>query len=84
VNDAFDRDRRGFAAADAQRRDATLQAMGLQRMKQRYDQPRTGGADRMAECAGAAMRAKVDRDDSAMRQFLTIAFHRILSRPCGD
>jgi TetR/AcrR family transcriptional repressor of nem operon len=33
---------------------------------------------------GAVMRAKVDRDDSAMRQFLTIAFDRILSRPCGD
>jgi TetR/AcrR family transcriptional regulator, transcriptional repressor for nem operon len=28
---------------------------------------------------GAVMRAKVDRDDSAMRQFLTIAFDRILS-----
>jgi TetR/AcrR family transcriptional repressor of nem operon len=33
---------------------------------------------------GAVTRAKVDRNDSAMRDFLTIAFDRILSRPCGD
>jgi hypothetical protein len=33
---------------------------------------------------GSVMRAKVDRDDSAMRQFLTIAIEGILGRPCDN
>src|ERR1700730_11648559 len=53
VNDALDGDGGGFAAADAERGDAALQVLCLQRMQQRYDQAGAGGADRMAERAGA-------------------------------
>src|SRR5258708_13094127 len=55
VNDAFDRDGGGFAAADAERGDATLQIVRLERAEQRHDQPRAGGADRMTERTGAAV-----------------------------
>src|SRR5437868_4339815 len=55
VNDAFDGNGGGFAAADAQRRDAAFQIVRFQRVQQRHDQPRAGGADRMAERAGAAI-----------------------------
>jgi hypothetical protein len=55
VNDTFDRDRGGFAAADAERGDAALEVLRLERMQQRDNQPSAGGADRMAERAGAAI-----------------------------
>src|SRR3954452_17974991 len=55
MNDTLDGDGGGFAAADAQRRDAAFQIMRFQRVQQRHDQPRAGGADRMAERAGAAI-----------------------------
>src|ERR1700719_4263572 len=55
MHDALDRDRGGFAAADTERGDAALQIVGLQRMQQGHDQPRAGGADGMAERAGAAI-----------------------------
>ena len=44
--DQLHRDRRGFAAADAQRGDAALLALGLERADQRDDQARAAGADR--------------------------------------
>src|SRR6476619_992644 len=55
VQDALNRDRGGFAAADAQRRDPAFEILGFERMQQRDDQPRAGGADGMAERAGAAI-----------------------------
>src|SRR5215468_5495963 len=53
--DAFDRNRGGFPAADAERSDTALEVLRLHRMQQRHDQPRTGCANRMAERAGAAI-----------------------------
>jgi hypothetical protein len=50
----FDRHRGGFAAADAQRRHAALQAALLQRAEQRDDDARARGADRVAERDSAA------------------------------
>src|SRR4030095_1978234 len=50
----LDRDRRGLAAADAQRGDALGLALGLERADQRDDQPRAGGADRVAARSCAA------------------------------
>ena len=47
MDDALHRNRGGFAAADAQRRDAALQVLRLQRMQQRDDQARAGRADRV-------------------------------------
>jgi len=47
VDDALHRNCSSFAAADAQRRDAALQVLRLQRMQQRDDQARAGGADRV-------------------------------------
>src|SRR5229473_8711742 len=55
VNPALDRDRGGFAAADAECCDAALEVLRFERVQQRDDQPRAGGADRMAERAGAAI-----------------------------
>src|SRR5581483_6427519 len=55
MHDALDRNRGSFAAAYAERSNAALQIVGLQRMQQRHDQPRAGRADGMAECAGAAV-----------------------------
>ena len=55
MHDALDRDRGGFAAADAQRRDTAFQIPCFKRMQQRHDQPRAGGADGMAERAGTAV-----------------------------
>ncbi len=49
--DDFDGQRRGFAAADAQRRDAALQVAITQRVDQRGEDASAGGADRMAERA---------------------------------
>src|SRR5688572_22689365 len=46
---------RGFAAADAQRRAAALQAALLQRAQQRDDDARARSADRMPQGAGTAM-----------------------------
>ena len=40
MSDPFDGDRGGFAAADAQRGNAALQVLRLQRVQQRHDQPR--------------------------------------------
>src|SRR3954465_14533611 len=59
VNDTLDRDGGGFTAADAQRGNATLEMMRLQRVKQGHDQPRAGGADRVTEGAGAAMNVEL-------------------------
>src|ERR1700675_3034436 len=53
--DALDCDRRGFAAANAQGRHPAGQAMALEGVQQGHDDARAGGADRMAERAGAAM-----------------------------
>src|SRR5450631_4551004 len=55
VHDPLDGDGRGFAAADAERGDATFQVVRRERMQQRHDQPCAGGADRVAERAGAAI-----------------------------
>src|SRR5436190_1875491 len=55
VDEALHRNCGGFTAADAQRRDPALQVLRLQRMQQRDDQPCAGGADRVTECAGAAV-----------------------------
>ena len=55
ARDALDGDGGGFTAADAQRGDAAFQVARFQRMQQRHDQSRAGGADRMAERAGAAI-----------------------------
>src|SRR5436305_2381149 len=55
MSDALHGDRRGFAAADAERRDAALEVLRLERMQQRHDQTCAGGPDRMAECAGTAV-----------------------------
>src|SRR3546814_3895416 len=61
----FDRERRGFAAADAQRRDAALEAALLQRADQRGDDMRVGRADRVAERTGTAVHV-----DLVVRQFV--------------
>src|SRR5450432_532350 len=55
VHDALDCDRGGFAATDAQRRDTAPEIFRLERMQQRNDQARAGGADGMAERTGAAV-----------------------------
>src|SRR5215472_15738913 len=55
VRDAFDGDRRGFAAADAERRDPALCILRFKRMQQGHDQSRTGGPDGVTERAGAAI-----------------------------
>ena len=52
VCEALDRDRGGFAATDAERGNAALEVVGLERMQQRHDQPGTGGPDGMAGRAG--------------------------------
>ena len=52
---AFQSHRGGFAAADAQARHAALQPVLAQRADQRHDDARAGGADRVAERAGAAV-----------------------------
>jgi hypothetical protein len=54
-DDAFHRDRGRFAAADAERGDAAFQIMRFERVQQRDDQAGAGGADGMAERAGAAI-----------------------------
>src|SRR3954463_5294487 len=51
----FHRERGGFAAADAQRGDAATAAARAQRVHQRGHDACTGGTDRMAERAGAAV-----------------------------
>ena len=48
LHDPLDRDRRRLAAADAQRCDAALQAMRLERGQQRHHHARTRRTDRMA------------------------------------
>src|SRR5205085_3201732 len=55
VHATFDGDRGGFAAADAERGDAAPEVVGFHGVQERYDQPRAGGADGMAERAGAAV-----------------------------
>src|SRR5580698_964240 len=55
MHDTLYRNRGGFAAADAQRRDAAFQVLRFQRMQQRHDQARAGGPNGMAERAGAAV-----------------------------
>src|SRR5258708_36897302 len=55
VKSALDRNRGDLAAVEAECGDAAPEVLRLQRMQQRHDQPRAGGADRMAERAGAAM-----------------------------
>src|SRR6266850_1221316 len=55
VRDPLHRNCRGFATTDAQGSDAAFQILRFQRMQQRHDQPRAGGADGMAERAGAAI-----------------------------
>src|ERR1700685_2349601 len=55
VNDAFNRDRGGFAAADAECGDAAFCVLRLQRVQQRHDQAGAGSADRMTQRAGAAV-----------------------------
>src|SRR5438034_8662877 len=55
VSDALHRDRGGFAAADAERGDTAFEILRFQRVQQRHDQPRAGGADGMAQRAGAAI-----------------------------
>src|SRR5690349_4088120 len=55
MRDAFDRDRRSLAAADAERRNAALEVLRLQRMQQRHDQPRAGCPNGVAERAGATI-----------------------------
>src|SRR3954468_23433860 len=59
VHDTLDRDGGGFTAADAQRGNATLEMMRLQRVKQGHDQPRAGGSDRVTESAGATMNVEL-------------------------
>ena len=51
----FDGDRRRFATADAQRGDTASPAACAQCMQQGGDDARAGCADRMTECAGAAV-----------------------------
>src|ERR1700704_1554134 len=55
VDYALDRNRGGFAAANAKRGDAALQIVGFHGVQQRHDQPRAGCADGMAERTGAAI-----------------------------
>src|SRR5450830_950725 len=55
ISGQLDADGRRFAAADAQRRHAALAAAVLQRAQQRDDDARAGGADRVAQRAGAAV-----------------------------
>src|SRR5215471_2727699 len=55
MHDALDRNRSGFAAADAEGRHAAFQVLRLQRVQQGHDQPRAGCADGVAERAGAAV-----------------------------
>src|SRR6185437_5570577 len=55
VNDPLDCNCSGFTATDAERGDAAFEVLCLQRMQQRHDQAGTGGADGMAERAGAAV-----------------------------
>ena len=55
VDDPLDRDRGSLTAADAERGDAAFQVVRLQRMQQRHDKPCAGGADGVAERAGAAV-----------------------------
>src|SRR5882672_1441873 len=55
MNDALDGNGGGFTAADAECRDAASQILRFERMQQRNDQACAGGADRMAERAGAAI-----------------------------
>src|SRR6187402_522267 len=57
-------DRGGLAAADAECRDAALEVLRFKRMQQRHDQPRAGGADGMAERAGAAVDVELLSDDA--------------------
>ena len=58
-SDEFDGNRRGFAAADAQAGDAPLLTVRLQGVDQGGQNTCARGADRMTECAGAAV--DVDR-----------------------
>ena len=55
VNDPLHGDGGGFAAADAEGGDAASQILRFERMQQRDDQAGAGGADGMAERAGAAI-----------------------------
>src|SRR5580700_7604601 len=64
MRDALDRDRSGFAAADAQRRHTALEVLRLQRMQQCHDQTCAGCPDRMAERAGAAIDVEPVAGDS--------------------
>src|SRR5439155_22151258 len=52
MSDALDRDRSGFAAADAERGDTAFEILRFQGVQQRHDQPRAGCADGMAERTG--------------------------------
>src|ERR1700674_709805 len=53
--EAFDGNRGGFAAADAEAGYAARKALALERGQERHDQARAGRADRMTERAGAAV-----------------------------
>src|ERR1043166_1889943 len=55
ADDALDRDGGGFTATNAKSCNAAFEVLGLQRVQQRDDQPRAGGANGMAERAGAAV-----------------------------
>src|SRR5258706_15876986 len=55
VHHALDSDGGGFTAANAERGDAALEIVGFHGVQQCHDQPRAGGADGMAERAGAAI-----------------------------
>ena len=55
TSDQFDRHCGGFAAADAQGRDASFLTVMFQRMDQRHDNPRAGGADRVTLGTRTAM-----------------------------
>src|SRR6476620_9623074 len=55
MHDVLDRDGGGFAATNAQRRDPAPEISRFECLQQRDDQARAGGADRMAERAGAAI-----------------------------
>src|SRR3954447_11002576 len=61
---SLDCDCGGFPAADAERGDAPPEFVGLERMEQRHDQPRAGGADRMSKRAGAAVDVQLVAGDT--------------------
>src|ERR1700730_11367100 len=64
MHDTLDRDRGGFTAADAEWGDAALEVLRLERVQKRDDQPCAGGADRMAERAGAAIDVELFSGDA--------------------